>query len=240
MCDFSGHKFAPSCREGDCLCDGFSHPVIICTNRMSEDWNMDSATGAQISTAVATIVLVGVGIWGVIEINHSLTLSQRAWVVPTGAVFRAETPSPGPNLQNNRPIHFIVAFLNSGKEAGVDVNYAIRNYIIDSYDPSRTSVETLVIPDNHTCRGLVAQKGRPAFAPNAVVGVTLDSVHGEPPLVADDRIIKGTKFYVVQGCISYVTFAEIHRSGFCYILENVPGRSNPLAFRICARGFYID
>jgi hypothetical protein len=201
---------------------------------------MDSATGAHISTVVATIVLVGVGIWGVIEIERSLKLSQRAWVVPTGAVFRPGTPAPGPNLENNRPIHFVVAFLNSGKEPGVDVNYTMSNYIIDSYDPSRTNVETLAIPDNGACRGLATQKGRPAFAPNAVVGVTLDSVHGEHPLVVDDRIIKGTTFYVVQGCIAYATFAEVHRSGFCYILENLPGRSNPLTFRICARGFYMD
>jgi hypothetical protein len=219
------------------VADALEHHLYTHTMNKVRAW---TATGAHIATAVATIVLVAVGIWGVIEINHSLKLSQRAWVVPTGAAFRAETPPPGPNLENNRPIHFIVAFLNSGKEPGVEVNYAIRNYLIDGYDPSRTNLETLPIPENDTCRSLTAQKGRPAFAPNAVVGVTLDSAHGQHPLVVDDQIIKGGKFYVVEGCIAYVTFAEIHRSGFCYILENVPGRSTPLAFRICAHGFYMD
>ena len=55
--------------------------------------------------------------------------------------------------------------------------------------------------------------------PGFIANITFDTAHGDPQLYADDRIINGSKFYVVLGCIAYMTFNAIHRSGFCYVLE---------------------
>jgi len=68
-----------------------------------------SAAIAHYCTAGATIFLVGVGIWGVIETKHALKLSQRAWLAPVGAYLTFP-------LEKGKPIRFVVLTSNSGHE----------------------------------------------------------------------------------------------------------------------------
>lgn len=51
--------------------------------------------------------------------------------------------------------------------------------------------------------------------PNSTGFQIFDSIHGDPPINADDKILNGDKFYVVMGCIVYTTFESTQRSQFC-------------------------
>jgi hypothetical protein len=201
---------------------------------------MDSATIAHIATAVTAGFLVGVGVWGVYETKMALRLSERAWVTPVGAIFRAEKKPPDPPFEKDRPIHFVVNFLNSGKEPAFSVTYKITNSEIDKFDPYTTTMDSVITPENNTCKGLMPESGRPSLPPSGNAVITMDSMHAESPFTTDDNIIGGSKFYMVQGCVAYRTFGDIHRSAFCYILEYVPVPKEGPGFAVCARGFYTD
>ena len=50
----------------------------------------------------------------------------------------------------------------------------------------------------------------------------MDSSYGDPPFLVDNRVLNGEKFYVVRGCIAYVTYDVPRRATFCYILISGP------------------
>jgi hypothetical protein len=125
-------------------------------------------------------------------------------------------------LEKDKPIQFRITFLNTGREAGRDINIQIANSTIDGYNPFTTSMKYIKVPDNTTCEGLSPVKGGGYFPPSltgAVDDYKLDSFYGEPPFSADDKIVDGDKFYLVRGCVAYVTFGSVHHSSFCYVLE---------------------
>jgi hypothetical protein len=195
---------------------------------------------ATLANAISSAALVVLGILGAMAAKHALDLTERAWVAPAGPIFRPEKPPPAAPLEKDRPIHFIVNLFNSGKEPALSVAYKISNYTVDSYDPVRSSMDDIVLPVNSTCDGLEPKGGRPSFPPSAVSSMTMDSMHAESPLTVDDRILNGSRFYAVQGCVAYLTLERVHRTGFCYVLEYIPSSKNPPAFSVCAQGFYID
>jgi hypothetical protein len=179
------------------------------------------------SVAIATALLVAVGIWGVLETKSALKATQRAWVSPIGAQLTAA-------LEKNKPIHFAVFLINTGREPAVDVNFQIENSTIDKYDPQYTDMINIKVPENNACNNLSTKTSQRVLAPsnqNIFIANNFDSLHGNPTLVASDDIISGNKFYAINGCIIYNTYEEPHTSRFCYILEktDVPsGETNPL------------
>jgi hypothetical protein len=192
---------------------------------------------SHLANAVATAVLVAVGIWGVLETKNALELSQRAWVSPIGG--RLTAP-----LQKDRAVHFAVFFLNTGREPAVDVASRIQNSTIDAYDPQTTDIRTIKVPDNTSCSNLSTEKGSVLIAPSPQGTATIlifDSIHGDPPLYVDDKIVNGTKFYVLRGCLVYKTYEKVHHSSFCYIAAPIPGTNwDQTPFANCATGFEAD
>jgi hypothetical protein len=186
------------------------------TERKSRSRLAEYLGSADAWTAIATVFLVGVGIWGVIETKGALEATQRAWLTPIGA----QVTRP---LVVDQGIRFNVTFINPGREPATDVVVKIRNDTIDSYNPLYAEMTGVNVPENRACDGLKPISGRSIMAPTGpnIAGFawSLDSRHGEPQLLVDERIIRGDKFYVVTGCAAYVTYYKPRKSSFCYVLE---------------------
>ncbi|MGA2492001.1 MAG: hypothetical protein ABSF67_03520 [Roseiarcus sp.] len=177
---------------------------------------------AHFSVAAATVFLVVVGVWGVLETKHALESTQRAWISPISAQLNVK-------LEASKGIRFQVNILNSGREPAVDVNFRIQNAIIESYDPRVTDMSNITVPQNSSCSTLEPLEGRliiPPTSQGVLFQENLDSQHGEPSLLADDKMISGSKFYVAEGCIAYKTYQSRHISSFCYIMEFDEGTAN--------------
>jgi hypothetical protein len=145
-----------------------------------------------------------------------LELNERAWVIPVGAQLTAP-----PEL--GKPLHFVVKFLNTGRQTAKDINVEIDNSVIDAYNPSETDMNTIAVPANTSCQNIKTVPDRPVFPPTssgAVITQALDTIHGTPPYNAEPKMFSGDKFYVVRGCVAYMTYEKPHTSGFCYILES--------------------
>jgi hypothetical protein len=173
---------------------------------------------ADFWTALATIFLVVVGVWGVIETKGALEATQRAWLTPISAQVTRQ-------LVVDQGIRFGITFINPGREPATDVVLKFRNDTIESYNPLYTDMNDIPVPENKTCDGLKPVSGRSIISPTGpnVVGVAwaLDSRHGEPQFLVNDRILKGDRFYVVTGCAAYVTYYKPRKTSFCYVLERV-------------------
>ena len=190
-------------------------------------------------TALATALIGFVAIlqWLTFEkTDETLKIQQRAWVSPIGAGLRINPPI------KDDGISFALSFLNSGREPATGIKIKIENSTIDSYDPKFTDVSTITVPTNHSCVGLLPDVGRAIIPPtgNALAQISQNSIHGDPRMVTDDRIISGAKFYVVQGCAAYWTQNKIRHSSFCYILESYfqpPIPQRLFNFVTCATGF---
>jgi hypothetical protein len=171
--------------------------------------------------------------------DDTLKLQQRAWLAPIGANLTK-------NPEKDGGIAFAVLFTNSGREPATGVKVQIKNSAIDSYDPKFTNMADINVPKNDTCDGLMPDPGRTVIPPTGIgigFGVTENSIHGDPRFVADERIINGSKFYVVRGCAAYLTQNRVRYSSFCYILQSeMPAQPAQPASRIfgltpCAAGF---
>jgi hypothetical protein len=194
------------------------------------------------------LVVVGALQWFTLEkTDETLKLQQRAWLTPlTASLFK--------NPEKDAGISFFVLFNNSGREPATGVRLRIRNSTIDSYDGRFVNMVDIVLSKNDTCEGLLPDPGRSVVAPTTMgtgIGISENSIHGDPRFVADDRILRGERFYVVMGCAAYLTQQKVRYSSFCYILYSeipaqtpeqkaaqppqVPSRTFQLAN--CAAGF---
>jgi hypothetical protein len=194
---------------------------------------------ADFWTALATIFLVMVGIWGVVETRHALELSQRATISTIGVQMTKSPP------EKNEGIKFAVLVMNTGKDPAIDVVFAFHVTTIDSYDPAFTSMSNISVSANTTCAGLQPKPGRAVLAPTlsgTIHGWSYDTIHAVPPFRTDDRILDGSKFAVIQGCAAYNTVNQAHHSAFCYILETrlAEDKSRTWNFAGCAGGFDMD
>lgn len=190
---------------------------------------------ADFWTALATIFLVGVGIWGVAETKHALKLSERAWVSPVATVLAAQ-------LEEGKVIRFNVVFVNFGKQPGINTIYAIQHGVTKA--PPFEDWSSLTVEKNSTCDGLIPVKGAFAIVPS-INGIgtfrTFDSGTGKDPITTNKAIIDGVLHYYFRGCVAYTTFDETHISSFCYVLQSRAGVEwNKLAFLPCHTGFEAD
>jgi hypothetical protein len=164
-------------------------------------------------TALATLFLVGVGIWGVLETRRTLELSERAWLATIGGQVTAP-------LEKTRAIHYAINFSNSGREPAADLNIRTEISMIDAYDPEYTDMTNIKVAENNVCLNLEPIRKRAVIAPNLTFAFTNDTLRGTPSIVADDAIIKGSKFLVINGCVAYKSLERTHHTSFCYIIES--------------------
>jgi hypothetical protein len=183
-------------------------------------------------TALATIFLVGVGIWGIYETRHSLKLSERAWL----SVVTLGLTAP---FEDGKPIHFNVVGVNFGKQPAINVAYAQENGTIKA--PPNDDWSGMQVGENHTCDGLKPIKGSIAVLPSTNGLGSLrgsDSTQGISPMVASKAILDGVIHYYVRGCVAYETFEEVHTSSYCYVLQSKPNTPvNQMPFLTCPTGF---
>jgi hypothetical protein len=187
---------------------------------------------ADFWTALATIFLVIVGIWGVIETKHALKLSERAWISVIGAGLRAP-PEEG------KVIQFNAILINFGKQPGISTDYAVQHGTVKAPPPEDWT--SLSVERNNTCEGLHPKAGAQAIMPalNALGIVRgFDSGNGRDPMTASKAIIDGVFHYYVRGCVAYETFEEPHISSFCYVLKTQAGVAwDKTPFVACNTGF---
>jgi hypothetical protein len=161
------------------------------------------------------LVVVGALQWRTLEkTDETLKVQQRAWLTPIAATLLSPP-------EKDAGINFLILFTNSGREPATGVKVKIKNSTIDSYDARFTNMPDIVVPKNDACDSFESDPGRSVIPPTPIgtgVGITENSIHGEPRLVADDRIVNGAKFYVVTGCAAYSTQEKTRHSSFCYVL----------------------
>jgi hypothetical protein len=211
-------------------------------------------TFAHLTTALATLFLVGVTACGILEAKRALELSERAWITPgTSPPFLARQP------ERNEPIRFVIPFLNTGKEPAFDLVVAIDSFTIEPYNTEMANIVDVVVPKNNSCDNLKPVTGRAVFPPSPVntnYAIFEDSIHGQPPLRVENQILNGTRFYGVNACFAYNTFGKPHHTGVCFILtygqpqqpqpqqpqpqQQQPQPTPQFQFGPCASGFNAD
>jgi hypothetical protein len=185
------------------------------------------------------LVIVGALQWYTLnKTDETLRLQQRAWLTP----LRARSVVPAWSPKTNEGIDFVLEMANSGREPATGVVIKIHNDFIDGTSAKQINVPDLKIPKNTSCAGLHSVP-ESAVVPPTGVGPSFSSgqssIYGEPRMVADDKIINGDKFYLVEGCIAYVTLGEERHSSFCYVLHSRTGDNNQRRFQFiaCSSGF---
>lgn len=174
---------------------------------------------ADTSSAIATFLLVIVGIWGVIATGNALELSERAWISVVGGGF---TTAPAAK----DPIHFAISYMNSGKEPATDLNFS------DSWDavdaPPNDDFTSMKLPENVNCAKIEPKSGLVASPlPNNVYNRGFDTGRGDHPLFLGDDELGGKKYVIIQGCIAYRTFNKVHKAGYCTIFMIKPAPASP-------------
>ncbi|MGB6325735.1 MAG: hypothetical protein WBG11_08160, partial [Methylocella sp.] len=135
-----------------------------------------------------------------------------------------------------------IIFQNTGKQPATDLAFSNQNAVITA--PPYDDWTGLSVSKNTSCGGLNPIEGEFVAAPNSAGTVSLrgfDSGHGDTYITANKSIIDGVSHYYVRGCIAYITFEEIHRTGFCLILQtrfNIEW--NKLMWRFCPSGNFAN
>jgi len=170
---------------------------------------------ATVLSAICTALLVGVGIWGVIATGNSLELSERAWISVVGGGFSQIPPTV------KEPLHFIISYINSGKEPATDLNFAFMWDTIDA--PQNDDFTNVRLPENTTCTGLEPKPGVVASPlPTNVYNRGNDTGRGDHPVFLTNDELTGKKYVIIQGCIAYRTFEKVHKAGYCTIFQIKP------------------
>jgi hypothetical protein len=166
-----------------------------------------------------------------------LELTQRAWISPVAATLLRK-------LEKDRGILFGIDVINSGREPAVGVKMYIHNDTIESFDPQFADVTEITVPENTSCDLGIPERGASIVAPTAPGMFNLlakDTNYGIPQFHVDDRILNGTRFYVVNGCVVYLTYNKPHHSKFCYILQSEVVDNVPkFKFATCGRNWDAD
>lgn len=174
-----------------------------------------------------TLLLVGVGFlqWRTLEkTDETLRVQQRAWINIVGSLLAQP-------LEIDQPIRMQLFISNSGREPARFVRVAIQNDIIESYDPKNTDMRDIEVPEKRSCsqngtEGLVV----PPSSGLANVAIAEDSAHGITRYLIEKKILEKTKYYVVQGCIHYLSLDKDRHSSFCFILQ--PQDNKPAAIPV--------
>jgi hypothetical protein len=164
--------------------------------------------------AIATLILAVIAIVTLERTEAITKQAERAWISPLGVVLQE-------NIEENKPIRFVLLFTNTGKQPAFDVVFRHQNAVIRA--PGQTDWSGFVVEKNTTCEGLEPSIGALTVYPNNIgpVGTSIrafDSAAGINPITATRSIVDGTFTYYVRGCASYKTFGETHHSAFCYAI----------------------
>jgi hypothetical protein len=185
--------------------------------------------------AIATIILAIVAICTLVRNEITTRRSERAWISVLGAAL-------GAPLEEGKTIRFNVLFQNTGKQPAIDLAFNNQNAVITA--PPYDDWTGLSVSKNTSCEGLSPIEGEFVAAPNSGGTVSIrgfDSGRGDTRITADKSLIDGVSHYYIRGCIAYVTFEEIHHTGFCLILQTRFGtESDKLIWRFCPSGNFAN
>jgi hypothetical protein len=190
-----------------------------------------------ISLFTLFLVIVGALQWCTLQnTDETLRIAQRAWLTTIGV--RLITPPI-----KDQSIFFAILITNSGREPATGVNIKIQNGTIEGINTREFDMATVEVAANTSCVGHKPAPGTAVISPTGIgtsVAITGGSAIGEPRMVTDDKILSGDKFYVLRGCIAYLTQDKERRSSFCYILFSRINNANnqrQYEFMTCRTGF---
>ena len=163
--------------------------------------------------AIATIMLVVVGIWGIFATENSLELSERAWLGSSGSMVSLQPTAA-------QPLHYVLLFMNSGKEPALDLNFAQDSGSIEV--PPNDDLANAVTRDNVTCDNLMPLKGGGVVLPGAGLQRGIDTGRGAHPIFVNDDVLKGRHYIYTQGCVAYRSFGRVHHTSFCFLYQIKP------------------
>jgi hypothetical protein len=166
--------------------------------------------------------------------NKNLIATQRAWVGTIDAsIIKGEIGTP---------IKGTAAYINSGREpAKVSLSGAEYIYTRDEWNNGK-AVEDITT-HQQDCLNIQAIAGfRFAWPTTGFNNYFMHFPEGQIPQVGvipwSDRLNQGQDILVVQGCIVYEAFGDIHHTTFCYAYDS---RIADMAhLNICTAGNYVN
>jgi hypothetical protein len=172
-------------------------------------WNCLPLTAGG-SLALGTWALAFVGLWALWDNQTALERSQRAWIAPYTARHDGQ-------IQVGKDFPIRVVYQNPGKEPAIDVADNYDGNIVPTINKNQ-GWDTLVIPPNHSCEGVIARKGQWVVYPSAI-NERYFAVAAE---MVDQALANSAKVLYIHGCFRYSTFGKPHRSSYCFYLEPLP------------------
>lgn len=165
-----------------------------------------SLMAADTMNAVATLLLVIVGVVGVFYTSRTIELSERAWL-NTAGVQLTRNPIAG------EPLYYSINVANSGKEPALDI--AIVRDFAQTQPPLSRDLTTIKVPENTTCDGIAPIRGSAVITPNGAMNNTNNTGTGAHQVRVDDAFLHGEVVIVIEGCVAYRTFNRVHHTAFC-------------------------
>jgi hypothetical protein len=150
-----------------------------------------------------------VGLWALSDNQTALERSQRAWISPYAARHDGA-------IQVGKDFPIKIIYLNPGKEPAIDVSDNFEGNIVPTINRNK-GWDSLIIPPNHSCDGVIPRKGQWVVYPSALNERHFAAVAEK----VDQALASGTKILYIQGCFVYKTFGKTHRSSYCFYLEPV-------------------
>jgi hypothetical protein len=191
--------------------------------------------GAQTDKLVdANVKLAGAAQKSADAADKNLIASQRAWVGTVDATIIKSGIGT--------PIKGTAAYINSGREpAKISPSAAEYLYTRDEWNSGK-AVE-YILTRQQECLNIQSIAGfRFAWPTSGFSNYFMHFPEGQIPQVGvipwSDRINEGQDILVVQGCIVYEAFGDIHHTAFCYDYDS---RTSDLAhLNICTVGNYVN
>jgi hypothetical protein len=194
-------------------------------------WLWQRRPDAHQILALATIVLVVIGYWTLVDIEVTLERSERAWVGPTDVKIDAAP-------QEDKDVKITVSVRNTGKEPAIDFFWDIDPFIVHKSEFANAASEKAMSDYVDRCFLRESRRRQQVVYPTAGLGSGFDFTATIEKILIDDNVINGDDVILVRGCLVYRTFAKPRHSAVCYFFKAKV--TDPNHLNICVGGSDAD
>lgn len=142
---------------------------------------------------------------------------SRAWIAPMN--MRLDSP-----VENGLPLHYVIHFINSGREPALGVVWRITAYGARYVSPTSGANSSHFGPNN-ACKGLIPELKRGAAvypAPaNYFYPAEIENTTDNQNLIRN--ILSQAQTLVMDGCFAYLSQGAPHKSAFRFFLRDIHG-----------------
>ena len=190
-------------------------------------WLWRHRPDAQQILAFATILLVMISYWTLVDLGVTLERSERAWVGPIDVKLDGA-------LQKDKEVKITVSVRNTGREPAIDVFQDINPFIVHKSEFSEAVSEKAMSEYVDWCLSQPSHRRQQVLYPSSGFGAGFDYTNIIDKALVDDALINGDDIILVRGCLVYSTFAKTRHSAFRFFYKEKV--TDPAHFNICVGG----